>query len=124
MNPCANPTASANPKPEDLFRYTAKNTFAPIGGLMCDSLTPAYLSYSGAVSLTGLNTACNGGDWGDFIGGVQVQNANGTPNQLIPYGANEFAAMSAIGYIAPEPGTWALMISAIGVVAWKKRRRV
>jgi hypothetical protein len=114
-----------NPAPEDLFRYTANGVFAT-GNIDCSgTVTPAYLSYSGATVLTNLNTACNGGDFGDFTGGSQVQNAFATPNLIYNYGANEIAAMSAIGYqvATPEPATFALLIPALGVAALVRRRR-
>jgi hypothetical protein len=97
-----------DPAPEDLFSYRAKGVFALLN-VNCAATTQAYLSYSGAAVLTNLNTACNGGDFGDWkgvAGSPQVQGAFGTPGQFVPHGANEFAAMSAIGYtLALEPGT-------------------
>jgi hypothetical protein len=116
-----------NPAPEDLFSYTAKGVRASLN-VNCAALTQAYFSYSGAANITDLNTACNGGDFGDWKGvngDPQVQDAYATPSQLVPYGSSELAAMSAIGYTlapAPEPATWMLLLSSAGVLAIARRR--
>ncbi len=73
-----------------------------------------------------MNTACNGGDWGDWGGnsGAQVQDAFTGPGAQPAYGSSELAAMSAIGYTlaTPEPATWLLMLTSLGVVGCARRR--
>jgi hypothetical protein len=123
-NGCTGSNAG-NPAPEDLFSYTAKNVRASLN-VNCAAITQAYFSYSGAVNIANLNTACNGGDFGDWQGingDPQVQDAYATAGQLVPYGSSELAAMSAIGYTpAPEPATWLLLLSSAGVLAIARRR--
>jgi hypothetical protein len=121
--PCTSTSASL-PAPEDLFRYTATHTFASLSDT-CASLTPAYFSYSGATDIVNFNTACNGGDWGDWTGTTTVQNFTGGPNVTDPYSAFETDAMSAIGFqlTAPEPGTIGLLGVSLVALAFGTRLR-
>ncbi len=117
---------AGNPAPEDLFRYTAPGVFA--GPTNCASPAPAFLSYSGATVLTYFNSACNGGDFGDWAGAgyPQVQDAFATPGANPAYGPNEIAAESAIGYdlvATPEPGTWLLLSLALPAFFFTRKRR-
>ena len=119
--------ADGNPAPEDLFRYSAPNVFG--SKVNCASPAAAYFSYSGATDLTNFNNACNGGDFGDWATGAspQVQDAFGNASAPDPaYGPNEIAAMSAIGYTlaAPEPATWILLLTSLGLLACAKRLTV
>lgn len=117
---------AGNPAPEDLFRYTAPGDFAK--AVNCASPVQAYFSYSGSTNLNNFNTACNGDDFGDWLGGgsPQVQDAVGTPDATIAYGQGEIDAMSAIGYTladpAPEPATWILLLVSLGLLACAKKR--
>lgn len=124
-SPCTS-ASSPYPDPEDLFRYTGPDQFASINVNCADTITPAYFSYTGATDITDFNTACNGADWADWSTGSspQVQDAFGQPGEDPAYGANEIAAMSAIGYTlaAPEPGTWILMLASFGLLAGARKR--
>jgi hypothetical protein len=126
-HPCTS-ISSANPAPEDLFRYTGTGQFASLSINCSNTITPAYFSYTGATDITDFNTACNGADWADWKGGAapQVQDAYGTPGAEPTYGANEIAAMSAIGYTladpVPEPGTWLLLLTSLGLLAFARKR--
>jgi hypothetical protein len=115
---------AGNPAPEDLFRYTANHVFA--GTVNCASPIPAFFSYSGATDLTNFNTACNGADFGDWATGAsaQVQDAFGSAGAQPAYGANEIAALSAIGYTLaiPEPGTWVLLLASLALLAGAGKR--
>ena len=115
---------AGNPAPQDLFRYSAAGVFGST--VNCASPVATYFSYSGATDLTNLNSACNGADFGDWASGgpLQVQNAYGTPGSNPAYGPNEIAAMSAIGYTlaAPEPGTWMLLLTSLGLLAGARKR--
>lgn len=122
--PCTSASAS-NPEPEDLFRYIGNDEFAPLTE-NCSSLSStAYLSYTGASVITNMNTACNGGDWGDWGGNAsaQVQDAFTGPGAQPSYGTSEIDAMSAIGYTnTPEPATWLLMLTSLAVFGYVMRR--
>jgi hypothetical protein len=124
--PCTSASAS-NPAPEDLFRYVGNAEFAPLTENCSDLSAQAYLSYSGAADITNMNTACNGGDWGDWGGNssAQVQDAFTGPGAQPTYGPSEIAAMSAIGYklATPEPATWLLMLTSLAVLAGCAIRR-
>lgn len=122
--------SAANPAPEDLFRFTAPGVFASLN-VRCSALTPAYFDavfYSGSNDSIKFNTACNGGDWGDWDSSGHVQDAFANAGVNIPYGQVERDAMSAIGYtvnglqVLPEPRAWVLMLSLIGVLSFAKRR--
>ncbi len=116
---------AGNPLPEDLFRYTAPGVLASLN-VTCGNVPPAYFSYSGLVNIMNFNTACNGEDWADWLGGAlaQVQDAVGTPG-VVPIYQNEILALSAIGYTTsvPEPSTSTLLLPALGLLAWAGRRR-
>jgi hypothetical protein len=124
--PACNSASARNPEPEDLFAYTGNGVFSSLTE-NCANLTPAYFSYSGAVDLSNFNTACNGGDWEDWGNNAtaQVQDAFTGPGGQPAYGANEIAAMSAIGYATttPEPGTWMLLLSSLALIPLAGQRR-
>ena len=121
-----NSASATNPEPEDLFRYIGDGEFAPLTENCSDLSSTAYLSYSGASDITNMNTACNGGDWGDWNGNAsaQVQDAFTGPGAQPAYGPSELDAMSAIGYTlaAPEPATWLLMLTSLAVFGYAMRR--
>jgi hypothetical protein len=114
-----------NPAPEDLFRYGANGS--RVFSVNCAAATTAFFSYNGTVDLTGLNNACNGADFGDWVTGTaaQVQDAFATPGADPAYGPNEIAAMTAIGYTlaAPEPETWILLLCPMAALVLARRRR-
>ncbi len=110
---------SGNPAPEDLFRCNSSG--GPFtSGVNCASPGNAYFSYAGTIDITQFNNACNGADFGDWVTGTsfQVQDAFGQPGTDPAYGANEIAALSAIGYTvaAPEPATTSLLIVATALL--------
>jgi hypothetical protein len=117
---------ATNPAPEDLFRYNFAGQ--RIFSVNCAQSVNAYLSYSGASRIQQLNNACNNADFGDFASGVvaQVQDAFATQGANPTIGANEIAALSAIGYqtaTAPEPSTVFLSMGALaGLYAARVRR--
>ncbi len=107
----------------DLFRFN---------GAASRSFTTAlaevsYLSYdNGATQVTRFNQA-QGGDFHDFQGGSQVQNAFGTPGAQADMGLGETTGLDIIGYnfaAVPEPGELALAAAAalIGFAAFRKAR--
>jgi hypothetical protein len=113
--------------PEDLYRYTAAagGTLANLT-VNCSSPGSAYFSYGANTgALTQFNNSCNGGDFADWAGSGQVQDAFAYPSTAPAYGANEIAALSAIGYnsAVPEPGTMALFGSGFALLAAIGRRR-
>ena len=123
-----NDTSFAVGAPEDLYRYTAA-TGGTLANLTvnCSSPGSAYFAYGANTgALTQFNNACNGGDFGDWAGSGQVQDAYATPSSAPAYGPNEIAALSAIGYdtSAPEPGTITLFGSGFGLLAAIGWRRV
>jgi PEP-CTERM motif-containing protein len=115
--------------PEDLYRYTAA-----AGGALanltvnCSSPGSAYFAYGANTgALAQFNNACNGGDFGDWAGAGQVQDAFVSSGPGPAYGPNEIAALSAIGYntSVPEPGTITLFGSGFGLLAaigWRRTR--
>jgi hypothetical protein len=117
--------AGGNPAPEDLFRYNAAG--ARTFSVNCASPGSAYFSYDGSTDLAQFNNACNGADFADWATGPspQVQDAFGQPGTDPAYGANETAALSAIGYTlaTPEPGTWTLLLSSLGLLPLLRARR-
>jgi hypothetical protein len=117
-------TSSANPAPEDLFRYAANGTRSSFN-FTFGSTSTAFFSYAVAVDPAQFNNACNKGDFGDWQSGTtaQVQDAFGSPGPGPSYGPNEIAALSAIGYkvATPEPGTSTLLFAAVGVFVFFKR---
>lgn len=118
----AGTAAAPIPAPSDLFRYNANGTFASLSINCAAPPVPVYFSYSGATDLDQCNNSCNGGDFGNWqsnplpAGALpEVQDAFATPGARPAYGANEIAAMTAIGYIdmarpAPEPRTCVLIL--------------
>ncbi len=110
---------SVDPAPEDLYRYGSNGS--RIFSLSCASAATAFFSYNGSTDLAQFNNACNGADFGDWQSNplppgvaAQVQDAFAAPGAQPLYGANEIAALSAIGYTtAPEPGTWILLSIAL-----------
>lgn len=110
---------SRNPSPEDLFRYGANGS--RIFSVNCAAATTAFFSYDGTTDLAQFNNACNNADFGDWVTGtsLQVQDAFANPGAQPAYGANEIAALTAVGYTlaAPEPATWILLLTALGALA-------
>jgi hypothetical protein len=125
--------AASHPLPEDLYRYNANGTRSSLS-VNCSSPGTAFFSYSGLTDLAQFNNACNGADFGDWQSNPlpngtspQVQDEFGSPGSSPVYGANEIAALSAIGYIVatPEPGTGTLLSLAflgLGAVVLIRRR--
>lgn len=117
--------SSTTPSPEDLFRYTAAGARSSLS-VNCGSPGTAFFSYSGATDLAQFNNACNGADFGDWATGptAQVQDAFGNPGPQPTYGANEIAALSAIGFTVatPEPATSTLLLASLGVFALVRKR--
>jgi hypothetical protein len=127
-----NTTPFGDPTPEDLFRYNAATGGSRTLSTNCATPTSAYFSYgSASTALAEFNNACNGDDFGDWLTGAappQVQDANGTPGVTTTLGPNEIAALTAVGYTmsqgTPEPGTWVLFGTSLGLVGLAKRRRI
>lgn len=127
-----NDTGDGVGDPEDLYRYTAATggTLANLT-VSCASPGAAYFAYGpNTGALTQFNNSCNGGDFGDWAGTGQVQDAFSSAGTAPVYGPNEIAALSAIGYTtatAPEPGTSALFGSGLALLTAcmgvRRRRR-
>ena len=111
--PCTNV-----PSPEDLFRYASDGTRS-----FTTATTNAYFSIDGTTDLAQFNNTHNGADFGDWKSGAvpQVQDAFATPGATPTLGPAEIAALTAIGYNVPEPGTYAVF--AIGVAGLLRLRR-
>jgi hypothetical protein len=115
--------------PEDLFRFTAatggtRSTLA----LNCASPGSAYFAYgpnTGAINQ--FNNACNGGDFGDWSGSSNVQDAFASPGTGPAYSSSEKDALSAIGYglsnPTPEPGTLGLLGASLLALGFIRTRR-
>jgi len=107
----------------DLFRYN---------GVGSRSFTTAlaevsYLSYDNGVTQVTRFNQNQGGDFSDFQGGSQVQNAFGSHGAQADMGLGETTALDVIGYnfaAVPEPGELALAAAAalIGFAAVRKFR--
>jgi hypothetical protein len=119
------------PSPEDLFRYdsTGARSFTTT------ATANAFFSIDGTTDLAQFDNQNDGGDFGDWQSnplpfGVQpkVQDAFATPG-ADPALSVELRALDVIGYDrvipppVPEPGTAALLASALALlVAFTKRR--
>jgi hypothetical protein len=114
--PCTNV-----PSPEDLFRYANNGT----RGFTTATTTNAYFSIDGTTDLAQFNNTNNGADFGDWKSGVtpQVQDAIGTPGATPTLGPAEIAALTAIGYDVPEPGTFAVFAVGMAGLSHLRRRR-
>jgi len=109
----------------DLFRYTTGNLSTR--SFTTDLNAGASFSINGTTALTGFNQT-QGGDFHDFIGGTQVQNAFGSPGTTPNMGTAELTALDVVGYNlsgVPEPQTYALFagLASLGWVAIQRRRR-
>jgi len=111
--------------PEDLWRYNSTGT-ARVFSVNCAGPGTAWFSVTGSGGGQRFNNACNGGDFGDWASGAtpQVQDAFSTPGADPTLGANEIAALTAVGYQlgSPEPGTFALLLSALAGIAIARGR--
>ena len=129
-NSSSGSVTSTNPLPEDLFRYGSNGS--RIFSVNCAAAATAFFSYNGSTDLAQFNNACNGADFGDWQSNpipagvaAQVQDAFAVSGAQPLYGANEIAALSAIGYtvaVAPEPGTWILLSIALPAFAIVRKR--
>jgi hypothetical protein len=108
----------------DLFRYNSNGSgtrsFTTSAG------ANASFSINGTTLLTSFNQNA-GGDFHDFTGGIQVQNAFATPGATPNLGTAELTALDVIGYTVsaiPEPSSVALLagIGAIGFVGYQRAR--
>jgi hypothetical protein len=115
------PPYSNYPSPEDLFRYDGS-------GSRSYTTSPsalAYLSIDKTTLLTQFNNT-GSGDYGDWASSAtpQVQDAFGTPGGSATLGKNELTALDVIGYtLAPEPSTWWLLVTGIGLIALRHKKR-
>lgn len=115
---------SANPRPIDLFRYTAAGarTFTTAGD-------DAYLSIDGTTQLARFNQD-SGGDYGDFwsaLGGniPQVQEAFSTPGATPNMNA-ELVMFDVVGWnriAVPEPSSMAVLGLLAGILATRRKRK-
>jgi hypothetical protein len=127
----ANDTLFDAPAPEDLWRFAADGTTRTLS-TNCGSPTNAFLFLNAMTEVAQFNNACNGADFGDWQSsplpnGVspQVQDAFGDPGVNTTLGPSEIAALTAVGYdlaATPEPSTWVLLASSLGILALAKRR--
>ena len=119
---------SNTPAPEDLWRFASNGTTRSFS-TNCATPTAAYFFLNASTQVTQFNNACNGADFGDWAGGAtpQVQDAFGTSGSTPTLGVSEIDALTAIGYTltsaVPEPSTWVLLASSLGVLGLVKRRR-
>lgn len=107
----------------DLFRFNGAGSRSFTTSLA----EVSYLSYdNGVTQLTRFNQT-QGGDFHDFQGGNQVQNAFGTPGAQANMGLGETTGLDIIGYnfaAVPEPIELSLAAAAalIGFAAVRKAR--
>jgi hypothetical protein len=120
------------PFPEDLFRYdsTGARSFTTT------ATAKAFFSIDGTTDLAQFDNQNDGGDFGDwqsnplpFAVQPEVQDAFATPG-ADPALSVELRALDVIGYDrvitapVPEPGTAALLVSALAVLAAFTTRRM
>jgi hypothetical protein len=124
----ANDANFDDPMPEDLFRYSAVSGGVRTLSTNCANPSLAYFSYGPSTgAIEQFNNACNGGDFGDWDGNgtAQVQDAFATAGANPTLGPGELDALTAIGYnenTLPEPGTFALVGTALLGAGWLRRR--
>jgi hypothetical protein len=116
--------SSANPFPEDLFRYDSSHARS----YNTVNTTTAFFSIDGTTNLVQFHQQNgDGGDYGDWQNGgaVKVQDWQGTAGSQPNLGV-ELRALDVIGYdsIAPEPGTGVLLAAALIVLAGLNYARV
>ncbi|HUP02966.1 MAG TPA: NF038122 family metalloprotease [Bryobacteraceae bacterium] len=115
------------PSVEDLFRYSSSGARS----YTTNSNAKAYFSINGTTDLAQFDNQNDGGDWGDWQSNPlpvdvspKVQDAFATPYANPQLGV-ELTALEAIGYDAPEPGTFALLamgLAALGVYGRRASR--
>lgn len=126
----SNGTIVANtPSPEDLYRWNAAVGGSRTLGTNCQNPTSAYFSYGPSTgAIAQFNNMCNGADFGDWAssGTPRIQDAFGTPGATPGFSLAEIDALSAIGYDveAPEPSTYATILSSLALFGLIKRRRI
>jgi hypothetical protein len=121
----ANDTPGNAPFPEDLFRWNTPSGGARTLSTNCTTPTSAYFSYGPSTGVIAqFNNLCNGADFGDWAGNSpdRVQDAFGTPGTNPTLGPAEIAALTAIGFDAPEPAIWTTMFTALVTAAFARRR--
>ena len=123
----------------DLYRYSCNvavvaNTCAsPVRSYVNTQTTSplSYFSLNGGTTVLTYFNQTTGADFADWLSnpipagfGVQTQDAFGQPGTNPTLGPNELAAFNAIGYelVAPEPGTFALVGTALLAAGFLRRR--
>ncbi len=106
----------------DLFRYSSTTG---VRSFTTNTSQSAFFSVDGTTHIEQYNTSGTG-DWGDWIVHTpgQVQDWEGTPDQIVNYGVGETSLLDAVGYntaAAPEPASMALL--GLGAVALIRRKR-
>jgi hypothetical protein len=120
---------SANPFPEDLFRYDSSGSRS----FTTSTSATAFFSIDGTTDLAEFNNQQSGADFGDWRSnplpaGAQpkVQDAFATPGAN-PALSVELRALDVIGYdliTTPEPGTGVLLAAALVVLGGLSYARV
>jgi hypothetical protein len=105
----------------DLFRYSGVG----VRSFNTTLNNGAFLSIDGGTtSLTQFNTD-GSGDYQDFQGGNQVQNAFATAGTQPNLGTAELTGLDVIGYtVVPEPSTFFLVTLSFGLFLFRYHRRI